>query len=67
MVGNYKLIGHNVFMALIGYYLGTISGGERDDTAMLTVLLAGVDIRNYMVDMVNRQLIVGFDTNTIDT
>ena len=41
-------------MALIGYYLGTISGGERDDTAMLTVLLAGVDIRNYMVDMVNR-------------
>ena len=38
-------------MVLIGYYCGTMSGGERGDSAMLTMLLAGVDIGNYMVDM----------------
>ena len=48
-----------MFHGLIGYYSGTMSGGERGVSAMLTVLLAGVDIRNYMVDMVNGVTIHG--------
>lgn len=47
------------FVSLIGYYSGTMSGGERGVSAMLTVLLAGVDIRNYMVDTANRVTIHG--------
>ena len=48
-----------MFCGLTGYYSGTMSGGERGDSAMLTVLFLGVDIRNYMVDMVNRVTIHG--------
>ena len=56
-----------MFCGLTGYYSGTMSGGERGVSAMLTVLLAGVDIRNYMVDTANRATICRVQYNTMAT